>query len=89
MRLDGDLRPFRRATESRWIGPVTTRRTVMRTALAVPLAIAAGWVVRARGGIAAARPRASGTSATRCGACGGRGHGMLSRRCPARPRVIE
>lgn len=34
------------------------------------------------------RPRAAGTSATRCAACGASDHTMLDPRCPAAKRVI-
>jgi hypothetical protein len=70
-----------------------TRRAVLRAAVVAPvgLAVASAAAAVARLVTATApslRPAASGTSATRCAACGATGHGMLDRDCPAAPRVL-
>jgi len=70
-----------------------SRRTVLRTAVLAPVGLV---VASAAAGVArvitasapSLRPTATGTSATRCAACGAAGHGMLDRECPAAPRVL-
>lgn len=66
-----------------------SRRTLLLTALSLPAAWAVG---RLAGPLTAAaiavRPPASGSSATRCAACGAADHAMLDARCPAAPRVL-
>jgi hypothetical protein len=73
----------------------TSRRRLLVAAAAVPLALAAtrlGDVLRVAGDVRraatdAVRPPESGSTATRCAACGAAGHGMLDPSCPAAPRV--
>ena len=70
-----------------------TRRQLLRAASIAPIGLAIAALVEHAGKVvdsaaAALRPPAFGTSATRCAACGGRGHTMLDPRCPAARRVI-
>jgi hypothetical protein len=70
-----------------------SRRDVLRAAVVIPTGAAAVVLAaRAADGLRAAaavlRPEPDGTSATRCAACGGRGHTMLDPRCPAARKVI-
>lgn len=66
-----------------------TRRSVLGAVLAIPGALALGWAAgRWRGGVAALRPAAAGTSSGRCARCGGTDHTMLSARCPDDPGVL-
>jgi hypothetical protein len=70
-----------------------SRRFVLRAAAIAPLGLAVASAAAAAARIATAtapslRPAPSGTSATRCGACGAIGHSMLDRDCPAAPRVL-
>ena len=70
-----------------------SRRRLLTAAAIVPVVVAAeraiGHVVDgARSAAAAFRPAPAGTSATRCGLCGGTDHTMLDQSCPAaRPLV--
>lgn len=67
-----------------------SRRGFLIGALMVPAAVLgarlAGAIARSSGAI---RPRASGSSTTRCAQCGGTGHAMLDPTCPNAPRVTE
>lgn len=70
-----------------------TRRQLLRAAGIVPIGLTVSALVAHVGAIlrssaAALRPRASGTSATRCALCGSAGHTMLDPRCPAARKVI-
>ena len=70
-----------------------TRREILRIGAFAPAGFVAGRaaakvsdaVTRAA---SALRPKATGTSATRCAACGAGDHTMLDPRCPAAKRVI-
>jgi hypothetical protein len=69
------------------------RRELLRAAVIIPTsaigaAIALRLADRLRVAAPHLRPRPDGTSATRCGACGGRNHTMLDPRCPAARRVL-
>lgn len=71
-----------------------TRRHLLAAGLAVPgmLLVQRGAILvteAAAGAIRAARPAASGTSATRCAQCGSPDHTMLDPRCPLAPRVLS
>lgn len=70
-----------------------SRRLVLRAAVAAPLGLAVASAATAAARLVTAtapslRPAPSGTTATRCGACGATGHAMLDRTCPAAPRVL-
>ena len=70
-----------------------TRRDLLRIGAFAPVGFVAGRaaakvsdaITRSAPGL---RPRAAGTSATRCAACGANDHTMLDPRCPAAKRVI-
>jgi hypothetical protein len=69
-----------------------SRRHLLRLAVVLPVGLALSRVAtleaRVSGSVARGiRPAPSGTSATRCAACGSPGHTMLDTRCPAHPRV--
>jgi hypothetical protein len=67
------------------MAPPPSRRTVLRGLALLPVlaatAAAGNLVLRGAG-----RPAAEGTSATRCGLCGGRDHAMLA--CPSARGVL-
>lgn len=70
-----------------------SRRHVLRAAILAPLGLAVASVAAAGARVLVAtaptlRPEPSGTSATRCAACGAADHAMLDRVCPATPRVF-
>lgn len=70
-----------------------TRRRLLLAASAAPIGLALAALVGRAGDVAdsaaaALRPAATGTSATRCAACGGMSHTMLDPRCPAARKVI-
>lgn len=70
-----------------------TRRDMLRAAIVIPTGAAvAAFVGRAGETLRVAarelRPEPDGTSATRCAACGARGHTMLDPHCPAARKVI-
>lgn len=69
------------------MGPTSRRRLLLAAVLAPVVLLVArfGDLIRAVGG--ALRPPASGSSATRCAACGAADHAMLDPGCPATPRV--
>jgi hypothetical protein len=69
---------------------VTSRRRLLVVIAAIPVAVVAarlGDALREAAGVL--RPPSSGTSATRCAACGDRDHAMLDPGCPATPRVRD
>jgi hypothetical protein len=70
-----------------------SRRGLLLAAVAVPSLYAARQVASSisdatRAAVRAARPTASGTSASRCAQCGAPDHTMLDPRCPLAPRVL-
>jgi hypothetical protein len=70
-----------------------TRRDLLRIGAFAPVGFVVGRAATALGGVIARsapglRPAATGTSATRCAACGAHDHTMLDPRCPAARRVI-
>lgn len=70
-----------------------TRRALVRLAVAAPVGLALTRAVEGAGAVLAGaaaglRPPASGTSSTRCAACGAPDHTMLDPRCPAARRVV-
>jgi hypothetical protein len=69
-----------------------SRRRLLAVAASIPALLVARdgaqlLTAGARGAVAALRPPAQGTSATRCGLCGGTDHTMLDPRCPAAKRI--
>lgn len=67
---------------------VVSRRGLFVVAAGVPVALVTlclGDALKAVGTVL--RPAPSGTTATRCAACGARDHSMLDPDCPATPRV--
>ncbi len=70
-----------------------TRRRLLWAAGLIPLGLAASAIASGAGDMIRStartlRPRAAGTSATRCALCGAVGHAMLDPRCPAARRII-
>jgi hypothetical protein len=66
----------------------SSRRGFLLGALALPAAFAGARAISwAAAGFRVSRPRASGTSATRCAQCGG-AHSMLDPSCPRAPEVL-
>lgn len=70
-----------------------TRRELLRIGAFAPVGFVAARAATALGraitrSAPGLRPTASGTSATRCAACGANDHTMLDPRCPAARRVI-
>jgi len=70
-----------------------TRRRLLLGAAAIPALAGAQRASRSLAAVVdaatrAARPPASGTSASRCALCGADDHAMLDPRCPRAPRVI-
>jgi ribosomal protein S14 len=71
-----------------------SRRELLGIAAAVPVGVAAGTLAAGLGrvvvgAVAAVRPPAAGTSATRCARCGDPSHTMLDSSCPMERRVIR
>lgn len=69
------------------------RRRLLAAGLAVPVMLILGRGAAlvgeaVTGAVRAARPTATGTSATRCAQCGAPDHTMLDPRCPLAPRVL-
>lgn len=69
-----------------------SRRRLLAVAASIPAVLVARQGAQlladgARGAAAALRPPSHGTSATRCGLCGGWDHTMLDPRCPAARRI--
>lgn len=65
-----------------------TRRRLLAASAALPALLVAERAIGAlRTTAAAVRPRADGTSATRCAQCGATGHAMLDPGCPRAPQV--
>jgi hypothetical protein len=65
------------------------RRAFLLGALALPAAFAGARLIStAADGVRAARPRAAGTTTSRCASCGGNDHTMLDPRCPSAPEVV-
>lgn len=70
-----------------------SRRSLLVAVAAIPALAVLSRGATALGGliggaVAAARPAADGTSATRCAQCGATDHTMLDARCPMAPRVL-
>jgi hypothetical protein len=71
-----------------------TRRDLLGIAVLAPIGAVAGAVAVSaarlvRSAVDAARPSASGSSATRCARCGDLSHTMLDARCPMERRVVR